>query len=512
MSHLYDSSPRVKKQTKKTQPNPLNLLRVPVPCHPASRRTILCFAELGLRYLPVGAVQISGHPTGLDPGHRTVPVKKRVKRFSLIQEINMEELNSANSEFCFKFYKEIAKSKKHENIFFSPLSIMSAMGMVYRGASGNTATQMGEVFLFNKVGKMVSYGESTPDTTCPGMEQQALKTHYQVPFPKRAHLDEDVDTLNILPAFKALNAVINKPSSSYTLETASNMYVEKTYPVKKGYVNDIKKYYEVQPESVNLAGDTENTRKKINGWVEDKTKNKIKNLVPEGALDQSTVMVLVNAIYFKGDWADKFSVQHTEEREFKMSKTSKKPVQMMFKRAKFNIAQVEEPGLAFKVLELPYVNKDLSMIILLPNEILDDSTGLEKLEYGLNYEQLSNWTRADKMDTINVEVFLPKFKMEEMDDLTQTLGGMGMSDAFSQGIADFSGMSEKNDLYVSKVLHKAYVYVNEEGTEAAAATSVGMVVTSLPITVRFEADHPFIFIIRHNKTDSILFCGRFCSP
>ncbi|XP_069064641.1 serpin B10-like [Pleurodeles waltl] len=347
------------------------------------------------------------------------------RRFSLIQEINMEELNSANSEFCFKRYKEIAKSKKHENIFFSPLSIMSAMGMVYRGASGNTATQMGEVFLFHKVGKMVSYGESTPDTTCPGMEQQALKTHYQVPFPKRAHLDEDVDTLNILPAFKALYAVINKPSSNYTLETATNMYVEKTYQVKK---------------------------------------------------------------------------------------TSKKPVQMMFKRAKFNIAQVEEPGLAFKVLELPYVNKDLSMIILLPNEILDDSTGLEKLERGMTNDNVSKWTNSDNMENTTVELFLPKFKMEESYDLKQTLSTMGMSDAFSQGSADFSGMSAKLDLYLSNVFFKAFVEVNEEGTEAAAATAAVVTMRTAPISVSFEANHPFLFLIRHNKTGSILFWGRFCSP
>ncbi|XP_078544123.1 serpin B10-like isoform X2 [Lissotriton helveticus] len=424
----------------------------------------------------------------------------------------MEQLKSATNEFCLKLYKEIAKSKKNENIFYSPYSIASAIAMVYRGAGGNTAIQMGEVFLFNKVGKSEIHHESTPDTACSGMEQQALKSHHQVSIPKRAHLDAGVETQNILPAFKALSAEINKPSSNYTLETASNMYVEKTYEVKQDYVKDIKKYFDVQPESVNFAGDAENARKKINGWVETKTKNKITNLLPEGSLDPSTIMVLVNAIYFKGNWATKFSEEHTEAKEFKMSKTSKKSVQMMFKRAKFNMAHVVEPGLAFKVLELPYVNKDLSMIILLPDEIEDDSTGLEKLEHGLNYEQLSHWTRADSMNIINVEVSLPKFKMEEMDDLAHTLGGMGMSDAFSRGKADFSGMSNKNNLYVSKVLHKAYVEVNEKGTEAAAATGVVMEVMSMPSSATFVADHPFIFFIQHNKTKSMLFCGRFCSP
>ncbi|XP_078544124.1 serpin B10-like isoform X3 [Lissotriton helveticus] len=424
----------------------------------------------------------------------------------------MEQLKSATNEFCLKLYKEIAKSKKNENIFYSPYSIASAIAMVYRGAGGNTAIQMGEVFLFNKVGKSEIHHESTPDTACSGMEQQALKSHHQVSIPKRAHLDAGVETQNILPAFKALSAEINKPSSNYTLETASNMYVEKTYEVKQDYVKDIKKYFDVQPESVNFAGDAENARKKINGWVETKTKNKITNLLPEGSLDPSTIMVLVNAIYFKGNWATKFSEEHTEAKEFKMSKTSKKSVQMMFKRAKFNMAHVVEPGLAFKVLELPYVNKDLSMIILLPDEIEDDSTGLEKLESGLTNENLSKWTRSDNMENMTVEVSLPKFKMEESYDLKQTLSIMGMSEAFSQGCADFSGMSANNNLFLSKVLHKAFVEVNEEGTKAAAATAAVMTMRMAPISDSFEADHPFLFFIRHNKTGTILFNGRFCSP
>ncbi|XP_078544122.1 leukocyte elastase inhibitor-like isoform X1 [Lissotriton helveticus] len=424
----------------------------------------------------------------------------------------MEQLKSATNEFCLKLYKEIAKSKKNENIFYSPYSIASAIAMVYRGAGGNTAIQMGEVFLFNKVGKSEIHHESTPDTACSGMEQQALKSHHQVSIPKRAHLDAGVETQNILPAFKALSAEINKPSSNYTLETASNMYVEKTYEVKQDYVKDIKKYFDVQPESVNFAGDAENARKKINGWVETKTKNKITNLLPEGSLDPSTIMVLVNAIYFKGNWATKFSEEHTEAKEFKMSKTSKKSVQMMFKRAKFNMAHVVEPGLAFKVLELPYVNKDLSMIILLPDEIEDDSTGLEKLEHQLTKKKLEGWTRSDKMASVEVEVLLPKFRLAESYDMRETLISMGMSDAFNRGKADLSGISDKNDLYVSKVFHKAFVEVNEEGTEAAAATAATVVLKMASMSVRFEANHPFLFYIQEKKTGSILFFGRVASP
>ncbi|CAB1443056.1 unnamed protein product, partial [Pleuronectes platessa] len=164
------------------------------------------------------------------------------------------------------------------------------------------------------------------------------------------------------------------------------------------------------------------------------------------------------------------------------------------------------------VLEIPYKGEELSMLIFLPMDIDDSSTGLEKLEKELTYENFVEWTHSDRLSHSKVEVGLPRFKMEESYDMGAVLLSMGMVDAFDSGMCDFSGMSPSNDLVLSKVIHKAFVEVNEKGTEAAAATAITVGITSVIHRTRFIADHPFLFFIRHNHTKSILFAGRYCSP
>ncbi|NXL95603.1 SPB6 protein, partial [Alectura lathami] len=187
-----------------------------------------------------------------------------------------------------------------------------------------------------------------------------------------------------------------------------------------------------------------------------------------------------------------------------------KPVQMMFRKAKFNMTYIGD--LETKILELPYVGNELSMLILLPDAIRDGSTGLEKLERELTYEKLMDWINPEMMDNTEVKVSLPRFKLEENYDLKPILTNMGMPDAFDLLKANFSGMSAGNELMLSEVVHKSFVEVNEEGTEAAAATAGVMMLRCAMIVADFTADHPFLFFIRHNKTSSILFCGKFCSP
>ncbi|MGH0129130.1 UNVERIFIED_CONTAM: hypothetical protein FKN15_038377 [Acipenser sinensis] len=183
-----------------------------------------------------------------------------------------------------------------------------------------------------------------------------------------------------------------------------------------------------------------------------------------------------------------------------------KPVQMMQQKAKFNLSFI--PEVNSQIIELPYVGNDLSMLIVLPMEIEDDSTGLEKLERDLTFENLMEWTKPEMMDNTEVTVNLPKFKLEETYDLKSVLISLGMVDAFDVGKSDFSGMSSNNELVLSKVVHKSFVEVNEEGTEAAAATAAIMMLRCARIPVHFNADHPFLFFIRHNKTRNILFYGR----
>ncbi|XP_014391363.1 PREDICTED: serpin B8 isoform X2 [Myotis brandtii] len=235
------------------------------------------------------------------------------------------------------------------------------------------------------------------------------------------------------------------------------------------------------------------------------TGGKISEILGVGTVDPLTKLVLVNAIYFKGRWKEQFDRKHTRGMPFKVNQ-EKKTVQMMFKHDKFKMGCVEE--VKSQVLELPYVGEELSMVILLPDEDID----LAVVEKALTYEKFRAWTDPENMSEIKVQVFLPRLKLEKSYDLESFLRSLGMTDAFEEAKADFSGMSTKKNVPVSKVAHKCFVEVNEEGTEAAAATAVVRNSRCCRIEPRFCADHPFLFFIRHHKTNSILFCGRFSSP
>uniref|UniRef100_A0A4W6G1U0 Serpin B6 n=1 Tax=Lates calcarifer TaxID=8187 RepID=A0A4W6G1U0_LATCA len=201
------------------------------------------------------------------------------------------------------------------------------------------------------------------------------------------------------------------------------------------------------------------------------------------------------------------------EQSYQFVEVDTKPVKMMNKTADFPLASIPEANC--QILEMPYKGKELSMLIFLPNEIEDDTTGLEKLEKQLTYEKFVEWTRPDMMSEVEVDVKLPQFKLEETYDLKDVLKNMGMVDAFDDKKSDFSGMSGTKDLILSEVIHKTHVEVNEEGTEAAAATGACVRLLSGRMyfnLAHFIADHPFLFFIRHNTTMSVLFAGRFCSP
>ncbi|XP_057555840.1 serpin B8 isoform X5 [Hippopotamus amphibius kiboko] len=237
----------------------------------------------------------------------------------------------------------------------------------------------------------------------------------------------------------------------------------------------------------------------------EKTEKKISDILGAGAVGPLTKLVLVNAIYFKGKWNEQFDRKHTRGMPFKTNK-EKKTVQMMFKEAKFKMGYVEE--VHAQVLELPYVGAELSLLILLP----DDNMDLAVVEKALTYEKFRAWTNPEKLTKDKVQVFLPRLKLEESYDLEAFLRSLGMTDAFEEAKADFSGMSAKKNMPISKVAHKCFVEVNEEGTEAAAATAVVRNSRCISTEPRFCADHPFLFFIRHHETNSILFCGRFSSP
>ncbi|XP_059183223.1 leukocyte elastase inhibitor-like [Centropristis striata] len=377
-------------------------------------------------------------------------------------------LSKANTTFSLALLKKLRDGDSTANVFYSPFSISSALAMVMLGAGGNTHTQMSE----------------------------CLKTK------------DCQDEVHV--SFAQLLKELNKADAPYALNVANRLYGEQSYQFVEDFLGETRKHYNAELESVDFISKFEAARVNINNWVEEKTQGKIKDVLAKGVVDSSTMLVLVNAIYFKGHWNKQFKESATHDELFKVNKNVTKPVKMMYQMTKFPLGYIRKPCCC-QILEMPYKGKELSMLIFLPDERAEDKADLEKLEKELSYENFVEWTRPDMMDDIEVQVGLPRFKMEESYDLKNVLMSMGMVDAFDMGSCNFSGMSPANDLVLSKVVHKAFVEVNEEGTEAAAATAIVIKRCSNWCT-EFRADHPFLFFIRHNPSMSILFAGRYCSP
>ncbi|XP_060100254.1 leukocyte elastase inhibitor-like [Heteronotia binoei] len=381
----------------------------------------------------------------------------------------MEQLASANAHFALDLFQKFREANSTGNIFYSPFSISTAMAMVFLGARENTATQLAKTFHFDVI--------------------------------------EDLHS-----RFQTLNAELNRSGAPYILKLANRLYGEKTYTFLQDFLTCTLKRYGAELSTVDFQNVPAEARKQINQWVEEQTGGKIPDLLPEGSLNALTKLVLVNAIYFKGNWEDRFREEDTEEKPFRLNKKEKKTVKMMYMKKKLPFGYI--PECKCRVLEMPYKGKELSMIILLPDDIEDNSTGLEQLEKELkSAAKLQKWTKRGKMSSHNdVHVHLPKFKLEETYDLKSDLAALGLQDVFDSSKADLSGMSGSRDLHVSKIVHKSFIEVNEEGTEAAAATAGIMACLSMPMEEEFNADHPFLFFIRHNPTNAILFLGRVVSP
>ncbi|CAG0935488.1 antithrombin III [Thermoflexales bacterium] len=370
----------------------------------------------------------------------------------------VEAVVQGNTEFALAFYQKLRTEEG--NLFFSPHSISTALAMTYAGARGNTAVQMA----------------------------QAL----------HCLLEQE----QIHPAFASLEAQLSDigRKGHIQLKVANALWPQVGYPFLEAFLALTKQYYGVRITAVDY-GDAETARGIINIWVEEKTENKIQELIPPGLLDALTTLVLVNATYFKGNWASQFDQGRTSNAPFWV--TSDKPVQVPMMTQEHEFRYGESDGL--QILELPYAGDDLSMVVLLPQEI----DGLTQLEDSLAVENLGLWTR--NLWETEVLVSLPRFEIAFPFRLDDTLKSIGMVDAFG-GSADFSGMDGTKSLFIGAALHKAFVAVNEEGTEAAAATAVTMA-RGLPTPPpSFRANHPFIFLIRENHTGSILFLGRVVNP
>ncbi|XP_065791273.1 serpin B3-like isoform X2 [Muntiacus reevesi] len=369
----------------------------------------------------------------------------------------MSSLGEAIIHLAIDLFHQIRKSKK-ENIFYSPFSISSALAMTYLGARENTASEMQKVLHFNEITE----------------NPRGRATRNLVEKPGNVHHH-----------FQKLLTELKKSTDAYELSVANRLYGEKEFPFLQEYMDNVKKFYLASVESADFKNAAEESRKMINSWVESQTNEKIKDLFPKDSLDSSTALVLVNAVYFKGQWNQEFKKENTVDEKFWLNK-----------------------DVQAKILEIPYKGDELSMTVLLPNEV----DGLQELEDQLTAEKLIEWTSPQNMGKRQVDLYLPRFKVEESYDLVPTLQALGMVDAFRDEVADFSGMTGRRDLVVSKVVHKCFVKVAEEGTEAAAASGVEITVRAGRNSESFRCDHPFLFLIKHVETNSILFCGRVSSP
>ncbi len=384
----------------------------------------------------------------------------------------IQQVVDANNQFAFDLFSELDKSEQG-NIFYSPYSISAALAMTYEGAKGQTADEMKSVFHFP--------------------ESEILR-----------------------PNFAAIYNEINKENKDYELKTGNALWAQYDYKFLEDYTERVEQYYGGKVRNLDFAKEAEKSRQTINTYIEEQTNNKIKDLIPEGLLDSLTRLVLTNAVYFKGTWVVEFDKSDTTDQDFKVAPDNvvKAPMMSMSPEEKrFNYADLEK----LQILELPYKGDKISMLILLPKQgeeydfesrenVVFDYT-LEDIE--LSLEKLNEY-KSEMRETELDSITFPKFKFDTKYFMKDTLRAMGMPTAFSG--ADFSGMDGTKNLQISQVIHQAFVSVDEEGTEAAAATAVIMKETAFMPRNEFKADHPFVFIIQEKETGNILFLGRVTDP
>jgi serpin B len=368
------------------------------------------------------------------------------------------------SGFALALYRKLSISE--ENLFFSPSSVETALSMTMNGARGRTQSQMTGVL---------------------GIGTNEIESHNRS-----------------MARFESREKTIEK-KGRITIREANSLFPQKGFALSSSWLRDIRRFYGATITPVNYMTETEKARIIINRWVESKTENRIRELIKPGILDALTRLSLVNAVYFKGDWEIPFKKENSTEAPFFKSGGRMVNTTLMHQTSTFRYGA---PG-SVRLIELPYAGNDVTMLVVLPQKEMP----LSAVEKNLDTAMLAEWDKS--LAEKKVEVYLPRFRATAAFRLDKTLKEMGMSDAFSQELADFSGMVDgRSKLYIGAVVHKAFVDVDEKGTEAAAATAVIMQLKSAmpePVPV-FRADRPFLFMIREKSTGKILFIGRLNDP
>ena len=373
---------------------------------------------------------------------------------------------SSTNEFGFELLRLLSKQhdRQQSNLFFSPASLSLAVGLVYLGAQEKTAEQ-------------ISTSMNWPDSE---------QVHY---------------------TFKALHESMRETEhQGLVVKMANRIWGHDQMEIGAEFMENARDFYSADLTKADFASRPEEARQEINRWVEENTAYKIRDFIPPGTFNSNTRLALINAIYFKGAWLNEFQQRKTFHGRFYVSGSREEvvEVEMMSRTSKHNFYQDDDSEC--QVLELPYSGQDHSMIIILPTQ----RDGIERLEETLTDEKFARWITLLK--NVTTEVAIPKFRLTQQFELNQILPQLGIKDLFEAGKADLSGISPFEDLYVSHIIHKAHVEVNEEGTEAAAASGVVMQKRSLDLHPVFYADHPFIFVIYQKSSSSVLFLGKVIKP
>ena len=369
------------------------------------------------------------------------------------------------SNFSFSLYGAIERSG---NEFISPYSISAALLLLSLGTGGTT-------------------------------KKQILSSMFTTGMVNDVHM-----------GYKTLNTKIeSRANTGVTLSVANRLFASDRFTILQKYVTDSLTYYGSEVQRLDFTTQAEQSRVLINNWISTQTHDKIRDMMPKGKINRNTIMVLTNAIYFKGMWKRKFDASRTIKKNFMVGPYNKMQVDMMHDQ--FKAMSGEHTALNCKVLQLPYSGDQVSMVLILPN----DKNGLTQLESRLTFAKFQELLSGlRKQDTV---IRIPKFKVEESYDLKSILRHLGISEIFDRTAANFTKMVSpelnSHGVYVSDARHKTYIEVNEESSEAAAATTIEMIFTSA-MTPPFEfiADHPFMFVILDNETKTTLFMGRYAEP
>jgi len=374
----------------------------------------------------------------------------------------VKKIEDSNKYFSIKLYDHVAHNNNN-NVVVSPFSIQSVLSMVLSGAAGETANQ-------------IRFGLSLP-------EDKFLHSGLS----------------DILTS-------MGDKSENYTLKAVNRLYIQNGFHLRPRFLAFNQRTYQAVPETVDFQ-EVEKARQAINTWVREETNQKIEELISPGVLTPLSRLVLINALYFKGTWVEAFDKADTRKKNFHTNNGQVVSVDMMHKIGGFNYRELHQ--LDAKRLMIPYKGDRLSMTIILPNK----KDGLQKLEERLRSVDLSEiFNQKTAMQRVSFS--LPKFKIDSTHDLKDPLTKIGIQHMFDQKNADFSGMSEAKELFVSHMIQKAFIEVNEEGSEASAATGAAMRVRAgIPTKpLQFTCDHPFLFMIKDHLTGVILFSGKITNP